>query len=104
MGGGGGPAAFRHQRAELRALQDLRRQGSESEHRLASAGRRRRAELREHVSRERAISALTGMAPRICQCASRFRLCSWLERFRRNGHWFAVENATSNEALSMFRS
>jgi electron-transferring-flavoprotein dehydrogenase len=35
---------------ELRALQDLRHQGPDPEHRLGHAGRRRRAELPEHVS------------------------------------------------------
>ena len=39
------------QRAELRALQDLRHQGSDAEHRVGDAGRRRRAELRGHVMR-----------------------------------------------------
>jgi hypothetical protein len=38
------------QRAELRALQDLRHQGSDAEHRLGRAGRRRRPELPEHVA------------------------------------------------------
>ncbi len=38
------------QRAELRALQDLRHQGSDAEHRLGHAGGRRRAELRRDVS------------------------------------------------------
>ena len=37
------------QRAELRALQDLRHQGPDAEHRLGHARRRRRAELRGHV-------------------------------------------------------
>ncbi|CAG9188012.1 hypothetical protein BVI2075_110002 [Burkholderia vietnamiensis] len=39
----------RDQRAELRALQDLRHQGPDAEHRVGHAGRRRRAELSEHV-------------------------------------------------------
>ena len=39
------PAALPDQRAELRALQDLRHQGSGAEHRLDGAGRRRRAQL-----------------------------------------------------------
>ncbi len=39
--------------AELRALQDLRHQGSDAEHRLGDAGRRRRSELSEHVVHER---------------------------------------------------
>ncbi len=43
-------SAAADQRAELRALQDLRHQGSDAEHRLGHAGRRRRAELSEHVS------------------------------------------------------
>ena len=38
------------QRAELRALQDLRHQGSAAEHPLGDARRRRRAELSEHVA------------------------------------------------------
>ena len=46
--------ALRHQRGELRPLQDLRHQGPQPEHRLGAAGRRRRAELSEHVS---AVSA-----------------------------------------------
>ena len=41
--------AIRHQRAELRPLQNLRHQGPEAEHHLGSAGRRRRAELSEYV-------------------------------------------------------
>ncbi len=45
----GGRAQIRHQRAELRPLQNLRHQGPESEHHLGSAGRRRRAELSEYV-------------------------------------------------------
>ena len=39
------------QRAELRALQDLRHQGPAAEHRLGDARRRRRAELPGHVVR-----------------------------------------------------
>src|SRR5712691_1124979 len=50
MGGRGRGAALRDQRAELRPLQDLRHQGPEPEHRLGAAGRRRRTELREHVT------------------------------------------------------
>src|SRR3546814_11828822 len=38
------------QRAELRPLQNLRYQGPDAEHRLGHAGRRRRAQLPEHVS------------------------------------------------------
>ena len=38
------------QRPELRALQDLRHQGPDPEHRLDPARRRRRAELRRHVN------------------------------------------------------
>ena len=45
----GGQAALRHQRAELRALQDLRYQGPEPEHQLGGARGRRRAELSGHV-------------------------------------------------------
>ena len=45
-----GRHAFRDQRAELRALQDLRYQGPEWEHHLGAARGRRRAELPEHVS------------------------------------------------------
>ena len=37
--------------AELRPLQNLRHQGPESEHHLGAAGRRRRAELSEYVTR-----------------------------------------------------
>ena len=45
-----GRAAAADQRAELRALQDLRHQGPDAEHRLGDAGGRRRAELsRRHV-------------------------------------------------------
>ena len=42
------PAAA-DQRAELRALQDLRHQGSDAEHQLGGAGGRRRTELSEYV-------------------------------------------------------
>ncbi len=45
-----GRAASANQRAELRALQDLRYQGSDAEHRVGHAGGRRRPELSEHVS------------------------------------------------------
>ena len=44
------------QRAELRALQDLRHQGPDAEHRLGHARRRRRAELRRHVKDRRAMA------------------------------------------------
>ena len=43
-----GPA-LRHQRAELRALQDLRHQGPGAKHRLGPARGRRRPELSRHV-------------------------------------------------------
>ena len=43
-------AAAADQRAELRALQDLRHQGPEAEHRLGRARGRRRPELPEHVA------------------------------------------------------
>ena len=49
MGGGGGQSALRDQRAELRPLQNLRYQGSQPEHHLGSARRRRRTELSEYV-------------------------------------------------------
>ena len=42
-------SALRHQCAELRALQDLRHQGSGAKHRLGAARRRRRPELSEYV-------------------------------------------------------
>src|SRR4051812_27734569 len=42
--------ALRHQRAELRALQDLRHQGSEPEHKLGAAAGRRGSGLPEDVS------------------------------------------------------
>ncbi len=47
------------QRAELRALQDLRHQGSEAEHPLGHAGRRRRSELQRHVTTAIPSRALT---------------------------------------------
>ena len=49
VGGGGRQAALRHQRAELRALQDLRHQGPQPEHQLGRARGRRRPELSGHV-------------------------------------------------------
>ena len=49
---------FRDQRAELRPLQDLRHQGPESEHHLGAAGRRRRAELSQHVNNPTHFNAL----------------------------------------------
>ena len=49
MGRGGGQTALRHQRAELRPLQNLRHQGPQPEHHLGTARRRRRAELPEYV-------------------------------------------------------
>ena len=53
MGGGGWRwqrrgAALRHQRAELRPLQDLRHQGPDPEHQLGDPGGRRWPELSEH--------------------------------------------------------
>ena len=53
----GGPAPLRHQRAELRALQDLRHQGPEPQHHLGAAGGRRRAELSQYVNRRCATAA-----------------------------------------------
>ncbi len=44
------PPSIADQRAELRALQDVRHQGSDAEHRLGHAGRRRRAELLRDVT------------------------------------------------------
>ena len=51
-------AAAADQRAELRALQDLRHQGPDAEHRLGGARGRRRAQLSEHVSGEPASAAI----------------------------------------------
>ena len=45
VGGGGRQTALRDQRAELRALQDLRYQGPQPEHQLGAARGRRRPEL-----------------------------------------------------------
>ena len=45
----GQAAQVRHQRAELRPLQNLRHQGPDPEHHLGSARRRRRTELSEYV-------------------------------------------------------
>src|SRR5271169_5165127 len=50
MGRGGGLAEIRHQRAELRPLQNLRHQGPESEHYLGSSRGLRRTELSEYVT------------------------------------------------------
>ncbi len=50
MGGEERQAGRRHQRAELRALQDLRHQGPEPEHQLGAAAGRRRPRLSEHVN------------------------------------------------------
>ncbi len=47
--GCGRQRASADQLSELRPLQDVRHQGPDAEHRLGHAGRRRRAELREHV-------------------------------------------------------
>ncbi len=41
---------FQHQRPELRPLQNLRREGSERQHHLGSAGGRRRPQLRGDVT------------------------------------------------------
>ena len=57
-GGGRWPAAA-DQRAELRALQDVRHQGPAAEHPLGDAGRRRRSELRVDVGRDCANAELT---------------------------------------------
>ena len=54
MGRGGGQAALRDQRAELRPLQDLRHQRSEPEHHLGAARGWRRTELSKYVIRRRA--------------------------------------------------
>src|SRR5207249_11199197 len=48
-------AAPADQRAELRALQDLRHQGPAAEHRLGRARGRRRTQLPEHVAHASAI-------------------------------------------------
>jgi len=48
--------ALPDQRAELRALQDLRHQGSVAEHHLGGAGRYRRAELPQHVRNRKGSS------------------------------------------------
>ena len=59
----GEPAAA-DQRAELRALQDLRHQGPDAEHRLGDAGRRRRPQLsRRHVTPPRASARRSNVAP-----------------------------------------
>src|SRR5262249_29996904 len=50
MARGGRQTALSDQRPELRALQDLRHQGSEPEHRLGRARGWRRPELFRHVS------------------------------------------------------
>ena len=50
------PAAIPDQRPELRALQDVRHQGSGAEHQLGHARRRRRAELPEHVAPAKATA------------------------------------------------
>src|SRR5215510_11799195 len=66
MGGGGRIASLRDQRAELRALQDLRHQGSQSEHHLGSARGGRRSELSKYVSRAYRVSTAAlghGRAP-----------------------------------------
>ena len=62
----GGQAALRHQRAELRALQNLRHQGPQPEHQLGGAGGRRRAELSGHVvvSRRKMADYLAASAGR----------------------------------------
>ena len=60
----GGPAALRDQRAELRPLQNLRHQGSEPEHHLGAARRRRRAELSEYVIARAASIATSANLPR----------------------------------------
>src|ERR1700728_4847995 len=49
MGRGRRPAALRDQRAELRSLQNVRHQRSQSQHHVGAAGGRRRTELPEHV-------------------------------------------------------
>src|SRR5690606_36991706 len=51
--GGEDRSALRHQRPELRPLQNLRHQGSVPEHRLDHARGRRRPELSEYVTRSR---------------------------------------------------
>jgi hypothetical protein len=52
------------QRAELRALQDLRHQGPDAEHRLGHARRRRRAELRRHVHNTAIKQILLQISPK----------------------------------------
>src|SRR5215469_6620261 len=68
MDRGGGASALRHQRAELRPLQNLRHQGPESEHHMGGAGGRRRAKLSEYV-----IAGVTMLPYRSFQWA---RTCS----------------------------
>ena len=62
--GPGSRCQVRDQRAELRALQNLRHQGSQPEHRLGAAAGRRGSGLPEHVSN----SCPSRVLKRICAC------------------------------------
>ena len=59
-----GRSALRHQRAELRPLQNVRHQGPEPEHHLGSARGRRRAELSEYVIRRLVPTRHAMVSPR----------------------------------------
>ena len=63
-----GRSALPDQRAELRALQNLRHQGSVAEHQLGHARRRRRPELSEHVRYQRLRGPMPISKRRIVFC------------------------------------
>src|ERR1700728_4827172 len=68
MGRGGGQSALRHQRAELRPLQNLRHQGPQPEHHLGAARRRWRAELSEYVTSSLRAERSNPARPRGLDC------------------------------------
>ena len=78
------------QRPELRALQDLRHQGSDAEHRLGHARRRRRPELRRHVTSAAALQApVRSPAPVVLSRAAvaATTVAAWLEAIDAHPAW-----------------
>ena len=86
------------QRPELRALQDLRHQGPDAEHRLGHARRRRRAELRRHVMGAAPLALVRGaIEPRTAS--------AWLEAIDAHPAWQrrGAEDAAFNVQSSSLR-
>src|SRR5262245_15813676 len=82
MGRGGFGPALPDQRAELRPLQNLRREGPECQYHVGSSGGRRRTQLRSHVNDHvvhDCVSTVTDRWSRYGHSAGVFRL-GWIRR------------------------